>query len=259
LADCFSARENGLHGADDPVKTKKLIALSEGAALAVLSTQAQTFQNLNFESATVAASGPEGYPNFVPIGSALPGWTAYLGTQQVTEVGYNAPANSVASITVIGPTWNSMDYGNLGVLDGNYSVDLQTGSNPFYPTPETLNASIEQNGTVPSFAQSIQFEAFELTPLSVSFNGNALVPVALSSGVSAAGIYYTLYGANLSAWAGQTGELEFTAVFKAYNYDLLDDISFSPTAVTPEPSIVVLTAIGGLLFGVRKWFGRGNE
>jgi hypothetical protein len=36
----------------------------------------------------------------------------------------------------------------------------------------------------------------------------------------------------------------------------LDDIAFSPTAVTPEPSIFGLTAIGGLLFGARKWFAR---
>jgi hypothetical protein len=36
----------------------------------------------------------------------------------------------------------------------------------------------------------------------------------------------------------------------------LDDITFSTTAVAPEPNIVALTAIGGLLFGARKWFAR---
>jgi hypothetical protein len=227
--------------------------------LATLSAQAQgTFQDLDFESATVTASGVEPYGTFVQIGSALPGWTTYLGTQQVTEVGYNSPANSTASITLIGPTWNSADtaqYIGVGIIDGNYSVDLQTGANPLSPTPPTVNASIEQNGMVPSTAQSIQFEAAETTPLSVSFNGNALTPIALSSGVfSADGVFYTLYGANISAYAGQTGELNFTAVGSG-NYVVLDDISFSSNSV-PEPSIVELTAIGGLLFGARKWFAR---
>jgi hypothetical protein len=37
---------------------------------------------------------------------------------------------------------------------------------------------------------------------------------------------------------------------------MIDDISFSTNAITPEPSIVGLTAIGGLIFGARKWFAR---
>jgi hypothetical protein len=66
-----------------------------------------------------------------------------------------------------------------------------------------------------------------------------------------------VYGANIAAWENVVGELEFTADFNgSYNCVLLDDISFSTTAVSPEPSIVALTAIGGLLFGARKWFAR---
>jgi hypothetical protein len=218
------------------------------------------FQNLLFESADVAASPKEFYPNFVNIGSALPGWTAYLGSEQVTQVGYNAPANSTASITLIGPAWSSTDvgmYGGVGIINGNYSVDLQTGANPLNPTPSTMDASIAQNGTVPSTAESLQFKAFETTPLTVSFNGNSLAPVALSSGVSSDGVPYTLYGANISAWDGQTGELQFTADFNgSYNFVMLDDITFSTEVVSPEPGIVALTANGGLLFGVRKWFAR---
>ena len=145
------------------------------------STKAQSFTNLDFESATVAPSALESYPNFVPIGSALPGWTAFLGTEQVTQVGYNAPANSTASITLIGPTWNGPDVGTygVGIIDGNYSVDLQTGANPLNPTPLTVNASIEQNGNVPSTAESLLFEAREITPITVSFDGNVLATVAL--------------------------------------------------------------------------------
>jgi hypothetical protein len=215
-----------------------------------------TFQNLDFESANVPASGPEPYGTFVSVGSALPSWTAYLGAGQLTQVGYNSPANSTASITLIGPTWDSTDtgrYAGVGVIGGNYSVDLQTGADPLH-AGIALDASIAQNGTVPSTAQSLQFDAYETTPLSVSFKGNALVPVALSSGVSADGVPYTTYGASMSAWEGQTGPLEFTAdVNSSANFVVLDDITFS-TQTVPEPSPFALTGAGGLLFALYRRF-----
>ncbi len=220
--------------------------------LASVSAQAQgTFQNLNFESASVAASGAELYPNFVPISSALPGWTAYLGAAQVTQVGYNAPANSTASITLIGPTWNGSDTSTFGVgiIGGNYSLDLQTGAN----SQGLINVSVAQNGTVPASAESLQFEASETTPLTVTFNGNLLSPVVLSSGVSADGVPYNLYGASISAWAGQTGVMEFTADQVDENYVVLDDITFS-TQVVPEPSPLALTGIGALVFALYRRF-----
>jgi len=225
--------------------------------LCTLSAKAQgTFQNLNFESANVAASGVQAYGTFVPIGSALPGWTAYLGTVQVTQVGYNSPANSTASITLLGPNWtssNAATYLGAGIIDGNYSVDLQTGENPLNPSPAQINASIAQNGVVPAAAESLQFKAFETTPLTVTFNGNALSPIALSSGVGEDGVPYTLYGANISAWAGQTGELQFTADFNgSFNLVVLDDITFSPNSV-PEPTMLALILIGGAALAARHW------
>jgi hypothetical protein len=69
---------------------------------------------------------------------------------------------------------------------------------------------------------------------------------------------YTLYGANISAWANDTEPLTFTAMQDntALNNWEIDDISFSTNAVSPEPNILALTAIGGLLFGARKRFAR---
>ena len=68
---------------------------------------------------------------------------------------------------------------------------------------------------------------------------------------------YTLYGANISAWADDTEQITFSAqaVVLGLNNWTIDEISFSPTAL-PEPSIVALTAMGGLLFGARKWLAR---
>jgi hypothetical protein len=214
------------------------------------------FQNLDFEAANVSPSGYELYGTFVPIGSALPDWTAYLGGEQITQVGYNSTTLGTATISLIGPTWNSSDvslYG-FGIISGNYSVVLETGA---VPTNTALGA---QNATVPSTAEWLQFEAYAYGPFSVSFAGNALDPIALSSGVSADGLPYTVYGVNISAWAGQTGILEFATGDEYYDpYLELDDITFSTTAVVPEPSVLALMVMGGLAFGARRWRAKGDE
>lgn len=243
------------------MKRNQILTLASGLCVILIhlsadTVNAQSFLNLNFETANVSASPAEFFPNYVSVGTALPDWTAYLGANQQTQVGYNAPANSTASITLIGPSWNSADVGRygVGIIDGNYSVDLQTGLDPNGTTLD--NVLIEQYGTVPSTSQSLLFKAFETTPLTVSFNGNALAPVALSTGTSSDGLPYTLYGVNISSLANQSGELEFTADFNgSFNYVVLDDISFSTTAV-PEADVAVLTGIGGLVFGARRWLAR---
>jgi hypothetical protein len=173
-----------------------------------------------------------------------------LGNVQVTQVGYNSPTLGTATISVFGPNFS------YGIIDGNYDVDLQTGENPLASSPANVNASIEQMGTVPANAETLLFDAAVSTPLTVTFDGNVLTPVALSSGVSADGQVYSQYAANISAWENVYGALEFTADFNGtYNAVLLDDIAFSTTPLpTPEPSILGLTAIGGLIFGAWKRF-----
>jgi hypothetical protein len=87
----------------------------------------------------------------------------------------------------------------------------------------------------------------------VSFDGINLSPVVLGTGAD-----YTLYGVDIAPYAGQTGQLEFTSTIPTAGLTSLglDDIAFSTTPVVPEPSIVVLSAVGGLLFVTRKWFAR---
>jgi hypothetical protein len=124
------------------------------------------------------------------------------------------------------------------------------------------DVSLWQDGTIPANAQSLQFSAWSWLPpftiFTVSFDGNTLSPVVLSSGQTAAGQPYTVYGANVALYAGQTGQLEFTAGFNnsGPSWTELDDISFSTNSIAPEPGILVLTSIGGLLFGARKWLAR---
>jgi hypothetical protein len=166
----------------------------------------------------------------------------------VTEVLQNNYTLGAAGIDIFGPSWNQVD---PGVIDGNYTVFLQ--SNPISST------SIFQTATVPFDAESLQFKTADILgsgPLTVSIAGNALSPVLLSSGTSPSGQPYDVYGVNIALYANQTGELEFTAPTTSPYYVELDDISFSTTSIVPEPSIGVLTAVGGLLFGARKRFAR---
>jgi hypothetical protein len=236
------------------IKIEKLIITSSVVLLAVLSAHAQTaFTNLNFESATVAPSEGD---NYVPIAAALPGWNAYLGTTLQTEAYQNGYLGGSASINIFGPNYSSAGPQGPpfapGIIDGNYTVFLQSGE----LGSELVNASIEQNGTIPAGTQSLEFKAWDWYPpaaiMAVSFNGNTLSPMAIGSGPN-----YTLYGANVSSFANQTGELEFAAVFTPAGPSWIefDDISFSTSAV-PEPNLAALSAMGGLLFGARKWLAR---
>ncbi|MCX6929773.1 MAG: PEP-CTERM sorting domain-containing protein [Verrucomicrobia bacterium] len=65
-----------------------------------------------------------------------------------------------------------------------------------------------------------------------------------------AGANYTLYGADISAFAGQLEQLMFTALPGGNNYWTLDDIQFS-TQLVPEPGVFGLAALGALFLGWR--------
>jgi hypothetical protein len=213
-----------------------------------------TFQNLNFESANLTAIPPGQSGGEVSLSAALPGWNASIGGTPVTQVLQNNLTLGNASIDILGPDWNSV---NPGIIDGNYSVFLQSGGTP--QGSGGVNTSLWQDGTIAANAASLQFKAWGDLPstalFSVSFGGNNLVPITLSSGESPSGQVYTLYGINVSAYAGQTGQLEFTSDFNGAgpSWLLLDDISFS-TQVVPEPRPLVLTGLGALLFALNRRF-----
>jgi hypothetical protein len=232
------------------MKTKILITSSVSAAMAVLSVHAQgTFQNLDFESATLTA-GP---PSFVSVSSALPGWTAYIGTDEQTQVLQNGYSTGEAIIDIFGPNYPAagMPPFSPGVIDGNYSVLLQAGGEPGNSDVKE-GASIAQTGTVPVGSQYLEFDAWLALPyaqFTVSFDGVNLSPVALGSGPNNS----ILYGANIAPYAGQAGTLAFTAVYPPLGSSWvgLDDITFS---ATPETSPLVLTGIAGVLFALYRRF-----
>ena len=179
----------------------------------------------------------------------MPDWTVYCGSALQTEVLQNGYSTGDAFADIYGPTppRAGLAPGTApGIIDGNYTVALQAGYES--GNPGGVNTSLEQTGVVPAGDQSMEFKAWQLIPgtLSVSLNGNNLPLVTLQTTAN-----YTLYGVDISSYAGQGETLAFTALQPSTGLSFveLDDITFSTSSV-PEPSPVILTALGGLIFTV---------
>jgi len=126
---------------------------------------------------------------------------------------------------------------SLVPLKGRYSIFLE--GEEF----SGVSASIVQTGQIPLAAQSLTFWA-GLSGLELSINGQPISYTQIGTGAN-----YTIYGADVSQFSGQTVALGFLT--PANGYALLDNIQFSSTAV-PEPSTFALAALGGLAFSLVK-------
>ena|ERR1035438_202029 len=205
-----------------------------------------TFQNLDFESATVIPA-----PGGIYASNAIPGWTAYYGSS----------ANPTKSSTSI--------IGYDGVSLGGATVFLEDGTHPLGGGPNPLQglysvllegsedgvtaASIGQSGQIPLNANSLTF-ILNLNPtvfgrnLQITFNGQIIPFVQIGSTAN-----YDIMGGNISSFSGQTGQLLFTALGGTeftVGYGLLDNIQFSDQSV-PEPNLFSLSAVGACLVGWR--------
>jgi hypothetical protein len=138
-------------------------------------------------------------------------------------------------------------------IDGNFSVLLWGGA---YPSGVIAAASISQTGEIPPGTQSLLFDAGggPEDPPAVFIGNDGLTLFPVGSGTGGNGVAYTVWGGNISSWAGQNEQLTFSEGVTPSFIALIDDISFSPIAVIPEPSPLVLTGIGGLLFGLYRRF-----
>jgi hypothetical protein len=223
-------------------RARTLIAFG---CLAVSFSFAQgTFQNLNFESATIITN----VPRVVAASNALPGWTV-LDNFSGNNVFYN-------DIAVGSPCVSIHDRNSLYPvpLQGLYSVLLQSAPQPF--TGNFIHGGISQVGTVPADAQSLQFYA--VGEPSVTFGGYGISLTQIGSGqnivilgaMSGSLIFrtnsYAIYAADVSYFAGQAGELVFRAPSSINGYGIayLDNISFSPIPVVPEPSTLAMLGLG---------------
>jgi PEP-CTERM motif len=86
--------------------------------------------------------------------------------------------------------------------------------------------------------------------LQVTFNGQPLTFLTTGSTAN-----YIIYTADISAYAGQTGQLLFADPYYTNTQGgpaSIDNIQFSSSSV-PEPSAFALGALGTLLLGFRRW------
>ena len=198
--------------------------------------KSQGFINLNFEQAQIVIDPGQG----ARAAAAIPGWTAYISIQTnftaLTHIVYNTVSLGASSVDLMGTN------GFYPAIQGRYSIVLQgnTGGQP-------SGAAIGQTGLIPLSAMSLLFWGgigSANNPATVSFNDNLLTLLQIGSTAN-----YNIYVADVSAYAGQIGQLLFS-VPQAGGLGL-DNIQFSSTAV-PEPSALALAALGGLLFGLRS-------
>ena len=162
----------------------------------------------------------------VAVTNALPWWTAFGGTNQLSTIFYD-----VTSAFTEVQLWDTNSA--LPIIGGTFSVGL-------------LGGSINQAGVVPTNAMSLMFGAYfigSVHALDVSFAGQTLPFVPLSSNPN-----YTVSGADIGGFAGQAGSLAFSGTGF-----MLDDIEFSSQPI-PEPSSAVfgLLSLGGLLLSTLR-------
>ena len=188
-----------------------------------------SFQNLDFEAARIIFEDT-GFVGDVATTNALPGWSAFADTNQL----------SIVQFGVSGAYFPVMLYAktNGGSINGEFSVLLT------WRGEGRLRGSISQTAVIPADARSLLFKAaplfsyFPPAQPTLSLGGQNLSYTAVSIGAN-----YTLYGADISPFAGQTETLSFTAGLN--DEFLLDDIQFSSQPI-PEPSAMslILGAVG---------------
>ena len=215
------------------------------AIVAAVAKAQGTFQNLDFESASLVPIPGGSRVQFAP---AFPAWTGYVGGIQQTSALYNVAALDSSAISIIDSSVSIQFLSDAAQHDhGNFTTVLQAGFalGTFQPADTTL----AQTGLIPAGTQSLLFNAYTYIPnpgtFAVTLGGQALTLLPISTDPNS-----TLYGADIHAWAGQTADLAFTAFAQrphASNiYLYLDSIQFSNQPI-PEPSMFGLFALGALL------------
>ena len=223
------------------VKTFCFLAIVVGVfAPAHLPAQG-TFQNLDFEQATIAPTAPGQFGSLVADpAAAFPGWTVGPGgTSNPNYTLYNnLTLGSVAEVLV------GRDFPNgigLTALQGSFSALLQFGPSVTLGTP-----SLSQTGLIPADARSINFlVGARHNDARVTIGGVEIPLVAIDGGRMAG---------DASAFAGLVEPLKFSTTSYNGNWLYFDDVTFS-TQIVPEPGPLGLLVVSGIFLGWCWWRG----
>ncbi|MDR3459668.1 MAG: hypothetical protein P4N60_19740 [Verrucomicrobiae bacterium] len=185
----------------------------------------QGFVNLNFESAQIKnLTG-----NQIPAANAFPSWTV------------NAPYIYYDDLSLSGQSISICDQNSPifpSQIQGNYYA-LLTSAN----VQNGVSISLGQNGTIPLGTESMTFWG-NFGGLQISFAGQALTFSETGSTAN-----YNIYKADVSQFAGDSGQLLFSLPPFVGNATL-DNIQFSSSPV-PEPGELTLMVLGMALLGLR--------
>jgi hypothetical protein len=201
------------------MKNIRSILLAIALSAVAVEGFSQGFVNLDFEDAVV----PNRYTLLANPAEIFPGWTVTAPFACYDEISLSGASASIFD--------TNAPYFMLPI-QGNYFAML------LGPGTATVTVSLSQTGQIPLSAKSITFWG-DIEGMAVTFNGQPL-----SFAVQNTTANYNIYGADISAYAGQSGQLTFSET--QYGTGKLDNIQFSSTAV-PEPSSFALGILGGTL------------
>ena len=212
----------------------------------------QGFVNLDFESATFVPIAGDSLGR-VQFAQAFPGWTGTVGGLSPDGVLSNNVYLSTAGFSMIKSNFNTFGVVPGGLIQGKFTAVLQSGT--LTNTLNGVDTSLSQTGLVPIGTQSLQFKAYQAFDSSGSFSVS-LGGQALSLFVLGGGANFTLYGVDITGFAGQTQLLNFSVPGhtpqSSGEYLYLDAIQFSTSAV-PEPSPLALAGLSAALLACRGW------
>jgi hypothetical protein len=202
----------------------------------VLSAQAQSFVNLNFEQATVPTSYTAGDFVHLSWSSAAPGWSHNSIGDDTSYVYYGSRHLGISQCYLIKDKYSPYYAAGLQ-LAGNYSLSFCSGYAVSYDgSGGWLNAYISQTGAISSTANSLWMLA--TGPFEVYLNGVAINMVSQGG---------NSYAGDITGFAGTTSELKIANTTGANDFRStdVDNIRFS-TVVVPEPSALAILGLGAI-------------
>ena len=189
----------------------------------------QGYVNLNFESANLTGYSPGG---IVPATNAFPGWVVFA--VYIPYDDFSLSGESISIMDTNSPFFTTS-------IQGKYYAWFVAGNSP--SSSQTI--SLGQTGTIPLGTESLTFWG-NIGGLQITFAGQSLAFSEIGSAAN-----YNIYGANISQFAGDTGQLLFSLPPFVGNATL-DNIQFS-TSPIPEPSTLALCALAGVFL---VWLNR---